>query len=742
MSNVIYFDSLTATEPQGASWEKMMEVLRSDFLKEKTLKYRALLSQLDQAEASGDKAAIDGIKAEMKNVKTGCPAIVCQALLEGGKDKTCIRDYTGYMMADFDHVPADRLAEALAKVKADPYAFVVYTTISGRGFRVIARVDEKVTEVNFRAAWLSVNEYFKGVTGLGYDTQCSNVTRLCGLAWDAKAEYHPVAKRVKVKHSLDSKKARKGKGAGRPAKAANLSERVRQMVEADGAVYADGRHNDYVSRCIYLMNRYGVPIDNCIEWALDEFDDYDASHPKTVESMVRNIYQKHSDEHATLAASTSSRKASISEMENFISERYNIRLNLLSMKLEFCEKPHNDNVNDTSRSHSSLDDTSRSHSSLDDTSRSHSSFFILHSSFNTVDDRFVKSLWRKMQLAGINADLQALFNILGSDFVEAYHPFKSWIERLPAWDGTTDYIRQFFSLVHCADICDEEFHRYTRCWFLAMVASVMYDDAVNHCILTFIGRQGTYKSTFMLYILPPHLRQFFATKSNSFQLTKDDRLMLAQNIVISLEEIDSMAPKEINQLKAFTTLPQVNERPPYGHNTMLMPRVASLTATGNNLTFLTDQTGNRRWLPFHVMGIDNPRTAHIPYEGMYAQALALIRGGERYWLEDSDIRKLNEHNRNFMAPDPATELIVTYFMHPRSEAETKYMTATKIAARFAPAVKLSSTKVGLAMAELGFEQHRQKNGRFWKVAERPQCDIDSCIPDIDHSELHESDMPF
>ena len=732
MSNVIYFDSLTATEPQGASWEKMMEVLRSDFLKEKTLKYRALLSQLDQAEASGDKAAIDGIKAEMKNVKTGCPAIVCQALLEGGKDKTCIRDYTGYMMADFDHVPDDRLAEALAKVKADPYTFVVYTTISGRGFRVIARVDEKVTEVNFRAAWLSVNEYFKGVTGLDYDTQCSNVTRLCGLAWDVKAEYHPVAKRVKVKHSLDSKKARKGKGAGRPAKAANLSERVRQMVEADGAVYADGRHNDYVSRCIYLMNRYGVPIDNCIEWALDEFDDYAASHPKTVESMVRNIYQKHSDEHATLAASTSSRKASISEMENFISERYNIRLNLLSMKLEFCEKPHNDNVNDTSRSHSSLDDTSRSHSS----------FFILHSSFNTVDDRFVKSLWRKMQLAGINADLQALFNILGSDFVEAYHPFKSWIERLPAWDGTTDYIRQFFSLVHCADISDEEFHRYTRCWFLAMVASVMYDDAVNHCILTFIGRQGTYKSTFMLYILPPHLRQFFATKSNSFQLTKDDRLMLAQNIVISLEEIDSMAPKEINQLKAFTTLPQVNERPPYGHNTMLMPRVASLTATGNNLTFLTDQTGNRRWLPFHVMGIDNPRTAHIPYEGMYAQALALIRGGERYWLEDSDIRKLNEHNRNFMAPDPATELIVTYFMHPRSEAETKYMTATKIAARFAPAVKLSSTKVGLAMAELGFEQHRQKNGRFWKVAERPQCDIDSCIPDIDHSELHESDMPF
>ena len=65
MSNVIYFDSLTATEPQGVSWEKMMEVLRSDFLKEKTLKYRALLSQLEQAEAAGDKEAADSVKAEI-----------------------------------------------------------------------------------------------------------------------------------------------------------------------------------------------------------------------------------------------------------------------------------------------------------------------------------------------------------------------------------------------------------------------------------------------------------------------------------------------------------------------------------------------------------------------------------------------------------------------------------------------------------------------------------------------------
>ncbi len=717
MKYVTYFRSLTATEPESVSWERMMEVLRGNFLSERTVKYRSLLAQFDMAEKSGDKKTANSLKAEMKGLKQNCPAVVCQATFDGGKDKDSISGYTCYMMADFDHVPADSLAEAIAKVNADPHTFISYTTMSGRGFRVIARVDDKVTEENFRAAWLSVNEHFKRVTGLDYDTKCSNVTRLCGLAWDPKAEFHPVAKRIKVNLSLDPKKARKGKGAGRPAKASNLGERVRSMVEADGAVYADGQHNDYVSRCIYLMNRYGVPLKNCTSWALGEFGDYAETHPGSIEAIVSNIYHKHSDEHATLSANTSNRKASIREIEQFISERYKIRLNLLSMKLEVAPLPPSGGC-------------------------CHADASTPHWGAGGLDDRFVKSLWRQMQLAGINADLQAVFNILGSDFVEAYHPFKSWIEGLPAWDGKTDYIRQFFSMVHCLDISEEDFFRYTRCWFLAMVASVMYDDVVNHCILTFIGRQGTYKSTFMLHILPPHLRAFFTTKSNSFQLTKDDRLMLAQNILVSLEEIDSMAPKEINQLKAFTTLPLVNERPPYGHNTMVMPRVASLTATGNNLTFLTDQTGNRRWLPFHVDSIDCPFTADIPYEGMYAQALALIKGGERYWLNDADIRSLNEHNRSFMAPDPATELIVTYYMHPRTETETKYLTATKIAAGFAPNLKVSPTKIGLAMAELGFEQIRKKTGRFWKVAERPQCDIDSSIPDIDHSEKNETDLPF
>lgn len=677
MSDYIsYFATLTTTTPVDISWETVATTIRGDFLREKTEQYRAAIA--------------DGDKNQQKSIKKSCPGIVCQARMEGGRGKEHIRGYTGTFMVDFDHVPEDKMNEAVNLVKGDKHTLLAYATISGRGLRVIARVEGEVTELNYKAAWLTVNEYYKRLTGLDYDLQCSSNTRVCGLAHDPKVMYNPIAIRLRVNKLLGAAtSARKGKGAGRPVSAQRVADKVKRMVEADGAVYADGRHNDYISRCIYLMNRYGVKQDNCAKWALAEFEDYDKTHPKSIVEMVKSIYLTKADEHATLAKRC---KPTVAEMEEFIKGRYTIRLNLLSFQLEYY-------VNGEKADEC-----------------------------KTVDDRFVRSLWRRMQNEGMDVDIRYIENILGSDFVETYNPFATWIENLPAWDGKTDYLRQFFGMVHCKDTSAEIFYFYARCWFLAMVASVLDPQVVNHEILTFIGEQGTYKSSFMLNILPPHLRRYYATKNNWYMLTKDDYSMLAEDIIISLEEIDSMTAKETGQLKAFTTEPHVQQRPPYGRHIIVRPRVASLCATGNNPTFLTDQTGNRRWLPFLIDHIDNPWTTPIPYEGMYAQALALLRRGERHWLSDKQVKELNERNRAFQTPDPAMEMIVTFFVHPRSEAETKYLTASKIAAKFMPFIKISPTKIGQAMAKLGFEQIHTAQGRFWMVAERPGNEIDSRLP--------------
>ena len=705
MNEVNYFSSLRDKEPKLVAWETVATEIRSDRLAEVCRQYRALLPHYDKAVEEGDNDKAAAFKSKLTALKTQLPAIMPQVRLSGGRTADCITGYERYMIVDIDHIPADVFDMTVKMVRDDLHSRLTYITISGRGLRVIAEVEGEVTNENFRDAWLSVNDYYKKLTSLDYDTQCGNNTRVCGLAHDPKAVFRPCPKRIKiVRHET---KAKTKKRVGRPPKVERIEDRVMEMVEADGAEYIDGRHNDYITRCLHLMNRYGVPKKKCLEWAVEQFDDYNATHRGSLQNMVKSIYTKYSDDHATLSSGTG--KASVKQVEKYVANHYDLRRNLLSYQLEYRKLKVEEGRLKVEDAHAQQ-------------------FNIQYSIFKAIDDHFVNSLWRQMQNDGVMTDLQTINTILGSNFVTDYHPFRSWLDGLKPWDGATDYIRQFFSMVHCKDTSEEEFHFYTRCWFLAMVASVLDDKVVNHQILTFIGEQGTYKSSFMLNILPPHLRNYFATKNNSYQLDKDDYLMLAENIIISLEEIDSMTMKEINQLKAFTTMPQVKERPPYGRHKVLMPRVASLCATGNNPNFLTDLTGNRRWLPFHVESIDNPWTTDIPYEGMYAQAYALIEAGEQYWLNDKQIKELNERNKQFLTPDPATEMIVTYFTIPRTESETKYMTASKIAAKFAPRLTISATKIGIALANLGYEQMRNKNGRFWKVADRPEKEIDSRMP--------------
>lgn len=108
---------------------------------------------------------------------------------------------------------------------------------------------------------------------------------------------------------------------------------------------------------------------------------------------------------------------------------------------------------------------------------------------------------------------------------------------------------------------------------------------MNHEILVLIGEQGLYKTTWFNFLLPPELRCYFYTKTNSDRLNKDDLFSLTEFALICFEELDGMRPAELNQLKAMVTMPYVNERAAYGRNKERHPHIASFCGTGNNVQF-------------------------------------------------------------------------------------------------------------------------------------------------------------
>ncbi len=72
------------------------------------------------------------------------------------------------------------------------------------------------------------------------------------------------------------------------------------------------------------------------------------------------------------------------------------------------------------------------------------------------------------------------------------------------------------------------FAEYLKKWLVGMVAGWIDPAVVNNVILVLIGEQGSYKTTWFNYILPPELRSYFYTKTNAGKMGRDDLLTLAQ----------------------------------------------------------------------------------------------------------------------------------------------------------------------------------------------------------------------
>jgi len=337
-----------------------------------------------------------------------------------------------------------------------------------------------------------------------------------------------------------------------------------------------------------------------------------------------------------------------------------------------------------------------------------------------MSDWKLNTLWRRMM-----KEKPVLFDhmkkVINSDCFPDYHPFRYYLQHLPPWDHQTDHILEMSLSVNVKGDADQQilFAECLRKWLVAMVAGWVDDREVNHVILIFIGEQGIYKTTWFNYVLPPALRSYFYTKTNAGHMTKDDLLALAQYGLVCYEELDTMSPRELNQLKSAVTMPSVDERAPYASFADHRKHIASFCGTGNNVQFLSDSTGTRRWLPFEVESIDSPRDHPFDYDGIYAQAYALYREGFQYWFSPKEIKQLSAHNSRFETAKDELELVDYYFSKPSGTNAGEFM-PTAIAQQIVstPGTRVSTVALGRAFSKLGFVQDMKDRCRGFYVVRR------------------------
>ncbi len=127
------------------------------------------------------------------------------------------------------------------------------------------------------------------------------------------------------------------------------------------------------------------------------------------------------------------------------------------------------------------------------------------------------------------------------------------------------------------------------------------------------------------------------------------------------------------ELKSLSTKVTLKIRRPYDKYVMARHRLASLCATGNQERFLTDETGNRRWLCFRVANIDNPRQWELDYEQLFAQLRDEYYEGFAYWFEKAEEERMKQQNENFRIISDEEQLITQRFRAPKPGEPFKHL---------------------------------------------------------------------
>ena len=309
-----------------------------------------------------------------------------------------------------------------------------------------------------------------------------------------------------------------------------------------------------------------------------------------------------------------------------------------------------------------------------------------------ADDTAVNSIVLNAREEGIDLWDKDVRRYLKSNRVCPVNPFADFIHSLPRWDRYPR-IDTFFRRVPTDD---EQWYGMAHTWFLGMVAQWMQLNSRkgNETMLVLIGGQGIGKSTFARSILPREMETYFM---ENFSLTdrRKANLALTRYGLINFDEMDRLTEHQQPVLKNMLQLPTVDEYKPYASASTSMQRYASFAGSSNVMSVIKDLTGSRRYLCANVTG-DIKMKKDINYPQLYAEAVAEIRRGTRYWLNDEEEKALTERNLRFVCMPPEVQRVDTVFdVVPLGTKGARWYYATEINQRLHPTVNKPMTTAEL-----------------------------------------------
>ena len=228
----------------------------------------------------------------------------------------------------------------------------------------------------------------------------------------------------------------------------------------------------------------------------------------------------------------------------------------------------------------------------------------------------------------------------------SYHPLQDYLKSLK-WDKADRIgsILQEYWGVEDRPLLREIGLR----WAISCVARGLRPGCKVDTVLILCGPQGAKKSTSLRvlagdgYFSDSHLD---IRSKDSYQLIHQSGVWIWE-----LAEFYSLKNRDNENAKMFLSSPSDRYRPSYAKAPVKRQRSLVFTSTTNELAFLTDSTGNRRYWPVNTGAIDIEGLRR-DRDQIWAEAVYRFKNGERWWLEGDHETELQEYQKSFVVDDP------------------------------------------------------------------------------------------
>jgi predicted P-loop ATPase len=250
--------------------------------------------------------------------------------------------------------------------------------------------------------------------------------------------------------------------------------------------------------------------------------------------------------------------------------------------------------------------------------------------------------------------------------VERYHPIKDIIED-EEWDKESRIDKFFENICHVV-IKDENTRIYyrevARMLFYGGIKRLYEPGCKFDYMIILKGKQGTCKTT---------LVRLLALDDSAYsEVTTIDGASGIENIkgswICEFAELLAMVrAREVEGIKAFLTRQYDKYRAPYAHVAETVPRSCIFIGTTNEIQFMGDMTGNRRYLPVEVHTDATEFFENIEYVKSYIlecwrEAFYKYINGEIYTTIPAEYFDILEDIRSYYVDDNPLEGLVKGYL--------------------------------------------------------------------------------